>query len=79
MDCAKALELLSDFLEDALEREVYVEIQIHLTGCPPCTVVFTELNIIVVAAKELRDDAGIRFPDESVVWRRMGLAKHANP
>lgn len=79
MDCAKALELLSDFLEDALERDVYVQVQIHLIECQPCNGVFTELKIIVVVARELRGEAETHFPDESLVWQRMGLAKHANP
>lgn len=79
MDCAKTVELLSDFLEDALEREVYAQVQIHLIECPPCAGVFAELNIIVVVARELRNEEGIRFPDENLVWQRMGLAKHANP
>ncbi len=79
MDCVKSLELLSDFRDDTLGQEVRVQIQIHLIECPPCAGVFIELNLIIVAARELRGEAEVRFPDESVVWQRMKLAKHANP
>ncbi len=77
MDCARIIELLSDFREDLLDGEVYLLVQVHLVECPPCATVFSELTIIIVAAAELRDDAGIPFPDESVLWRRLALAKGA--
>ncbi len=77
MDCARSIELLSDFREDALDGEVYLLVQIHLVECPPCANVFSELTIIIVAAADLRDNAGIPFPDESVLWRRLALAKGA--
>ncbi len=77
MDCARIIELLSDFREDALDGEEYLLVQIHLVECPPCANVFSELTIIVVAAAELRDDARIPFPDESVLWRRLALARGA--
>lgn len=77
MDCVRIIELLSDFREDALDGEEYLLVQIHLIECPPCANVFSELTIIVVAAADLRDNAGIPFPDENVLWRRLELAKGA--
>jgi len=77
MDCARSIELLSGFLEEALDSEEYVQVQIHLVECPPCAGVFSELNIIIIAATKLRDGADISFPDESVVWQRMEWANRA--
>ncbi len=77
MDCIRIIELLSDFREDALDGEEYLLVQVHLVECPPCANVFSELTIIIIAAADLRDNAAIHFPDESVLWRRLELAKGA--
>lgn len=78
MDCEKSLELLSDFLDGALEPNTRGLIKVHLDGCPPCAIVYDELNMLIVVAPELRDDSDIAFPDENVVWQRLELANGAN-
>ncbi|MGI8657138.1 MAG: zf-HC2 domain-containing protein [Pyrinomonadaceae bacterium] len=77
MDCIRIIELLSDFRDDALDGEDYTLVRVHLVECPPCADVFSELTIIVVAAGDLRDNAGIHFPDENILWQRLELAKGA--
>ncbi len=77
MDCIRIIELLSDFRDDALNGEEYTLVRVHLVECPPCADVFSELTIIVVAAADLRDNAGIHFPDENILWQRLELAKGA--
>ncbi len=77
MDCIRIIELLSDFRDDALDGEECLLVQIHLVECPPCANVFSELTIIIVAAADLRDNAGIPFPDENILWQRLALAKGA--
>ncbi len=77
MDCIRIIELLSDFRDDALGGEEYMLVRVHLVECPPCADVFSELTVIIVAAADLRDNAGIHFPDENILWQRLELAKGA--
>lgn len=77
MDCIRIIELLSDFRDDALDGEEYTLVRVHLVECPPCADVFSELTVIIVAAADLRDNAGIHFPDENVLWQRLELANGA--
>jgi Zn-finger nucleic acid-binding protein len=75
MECAESLALLSDYSESALDQRVQVEVQAHLAGCPPCTGVFLDLETIVIAARGLRGEQDIDFPDEDMLWQRMGVAR----
>ena len=78
MDCAKSLEMLSDYREGSLDGEMREGVRTHLIGCPPCLGVLNELDLIVNAAAILRDaEDGVFFPDEIVLWQRMGLEKRA--
>lgn len=40
IDCRKAMELLSDFLDDELTAELRQAIEQHLQRCHRCTIVF---------------------------------------
>jgi hypothetical protein len=75
MECAESVALLSDFREGTLNETLLVEVRAHLAGCSPCMDVFIDLEMIVVAASGLRSEQGIPFPDETVVWQRMSIAK----
>jgi len=77
MDCAKSLELLSDFHDDTLDVAVRVEVGTHLETCDPCAGVFRDLDTIVMAATVLRAEPGITFPDETRLWQRMSISKPA--
>ena len=75
MECAESVALLSDFREGALDQTIQVEVQAHLDECHPCAGVFDDLETIVMAAHGLRGEQDISFPDETIVWQRMGVAK----
>jgi predicted anti-sigma-YlaC factor YlaD len=75
MDCAKSLELLSDFRDGVLEEPLYIEVKTHLTFCNPCAGVFQDLDSIVLAATALRREPALSFPDEQVIWQRMSISK----
>jgi predicted anti-sigma-YlaC factor YlaD len=78
MDCAKSIELLSDFHDGTLEGSLYVEVETHLATCYPCTGIFRDLDTIVLAAMTLRGEAtGLALPDEQVIWQRMSIGKDA--
>lgn len=73
MDCAKSLELLSEFHDGALDEAWQAKVRTHLTECPPCAGVFLDLDTIVLAATALRSDLEIAFPDENLIWQRMSI------
>jgi Putative zinc-finger len=75
MDCAKSLELLSDFRDGVLEEPLSMEVRTHLTLCVPCAGVFQDLDSIVLAAMTLRTEPGLAFPDEQAIWQRMSITK----
>lgn len=75
MDCAKSLELLSDFHDGSLDDVGRMEVQTHLTLCRPCAGVFSDLDAIVMAATTLRStEQELTFPDEQAIWQRMNFA-----
>ena len=77
MECAKSLELLSDFHDGMLEEALQVEVRTHIAVCSPCAGVFRDLDTIVLAATTLRTDSELAFPDERVIWQRMYIGKPA--
>ena len=74
MDCAKYLELLSDYCDGALDADTRHLVQTHLKDCIPCDGVSRELDSIVRTAVILRSET-ISFPDEEVIWQRLSLTK----
>ncbi len=75
MDCVKSIMLLSDFHDGALNQEEQAQVRAHLALCSPCKGIFRDIDTIVTAASKLRDEQGIAFPDENVLWQRMQIAK----
>ena len=79
MDCAKSLELLSEFRDGALGDSDRALVSAHLAICVPCTGIFKDLDSIVSAATSfLRGDDGISFPDETVIWQRLSVRRTAH-
>jgi anti-sigma factor ChrR (cupin superfamily) len=75
MECAESVALLSEYREGTLDETVLVQVRAHLKVCPPCMEVYLDLETIVVAASHLRAEQNIPFPDEKVIWRRMGIGR----
>ncbi|HEX8178181.1 MAG TPA: zf-HC2 domain-containing protein [Pyrinomonadaceae bacterium] len=74
MDCAKYLELLSDYCDGTLDDDARSLVQTHLKDCIPCDGISRELDSIVRTAVVLRSDS-ISFPDEEAIWQRLSLSK----
>ena len=70
MDCEKCQELLSDFLEGTLKGGVRAALGAHLEGCGPCAEVRDELQKIVAAARESREQL-YAPPDARAMWLRI--------
>ncbi len=76
MDCAKYLELLSDYRDGALDQDMRALVQTHLSDCLPCDGIFQDLESIVNTAIIMRSETlDISFPDENVIWQRLNLTK----
>ncbi len=76
MDCAKYLELLSDYCDGGLDADTRTLVQTHLKDCIPCDGVSRELDSIVRTAIILRSETdGISFPNEEIIWQRLSLTK----
>jgi len=76
MDCAKSLELLSDFRDGLLADSDRALVSAHLAICVPCMGIFKDLDSIVAAAASfLRGEDGISFPDETVIWQRVSVKR----
>jgi hypothetical protein len=75
MDCAKSLLLLSEYRDKALDEEYNALLKEHLEKCPPCMVIYQDIDLIVVSAPAISSEEGINFPDENVIWQRMRITK----
>lgn len=75
MDCHESITLLSEYRDGVLIESITIEVRAHLDGCPPCADIYRELDEIVHWAVGLRENPGINFPDENVLWQRMRIAE----
>ena len=55
--CADAIELMTDFLDDALSRRDLENFQVHLTQCEGCRVYLDQLRRTITLTAETRDSA----------------------
>ena len=72
MDCARSIELLSEYSAGSLGDNDSVLIRTHLLDCKDCNGVFEDLRLIVQTATLLRStENGIAYPDEELLWARV--------
>jgi Putative zinc-finger len=70
MNCEKCQELLSDFLDGAMNGDDQATFNSHLEECFPCFNVHAEMNSIVSFCRENRGDY-IAPPNEQAMWVRI--------
>ncbi len=75
MDCAKSLELLSEYRDGHLGEGDRALISAHLAICAPCMGIFKDLDSIVAAATSFLSADGISFPDEMTIWQRLSIKR----
>ncbi|MBC7932905.1 MAG: zf-HC2 domain-containing protein [Rubrivivax sp.] len=75
MDCAKSLELLSEFRDGFMADADRVLVSAHLALCPPCMGISKDLDSIVAAAAAFFSADQIAFPDETVIWERVSIKR----
>ena len=71
MDCARSIELLSDYDAGSLGGDDGIIVRTHLGACADCDGVFRDLKLIVQTAFAMRSENGIAYPDEEVLWQRL--------
>ena len=71
MDCAKSIELLSDYDAGLLGADDKLFVITHLSACADCDGVFRDLKLIVQTALAMRSENGIAYPDEEGLWQRL--------
>ncbi|HEX8353021.1 MAG TPA: zf-HC2 domain-containing protein [Pyrinomonadaceae bacterium] len=75
MDCAKSIELLSEYSAGSLADDDIIFVKTHLTACADCDGVFQDLKLIVQTAVAMRSENGIAYPDEEVLWQRVSASR----
>ena len=72
MDCARSIELLSEYTAETLGENDKILVSTHLLDCVDCKGVFEDLRLIVQTATLLRStENGIAYPDEELLWARV--------
>lgn len=74
MNCTKSITLLSDFHDGLLNTIETAQVRAHLMFCLSCREVFHDLELIVSAAAELRDDNCVTCPSEKTGWQQLRTA-----
>ena len=65
--CRQAVELVTDYLEDALSRRARRRFEAHLAGCPHCTEYLAQMREIIRLTGRLQpEDLTPRQRDEFV-------------
>ncbi|HEX8283886.1 MAG TPA: zf-HC2 domain-containing protein [Pyrinomonadaceae bacterium] len=75
MDCAKSIELLSEYSAGSLGDDDSIFVRTHLSACTDCDGVFQDLKQIVQTALAMRSENGIAYPDEEVLWQRLSVGR----
>jgi anti-sigma factor ChrR (cupin superfamily) len=75
MDCARSIELLSEYSAGSLAEPDSVFVRTHLTICADCNGVFEDLKLIVQTALVMRSENGIAYPDEELLWQRVSTSR----
>ena len=56
LTCAELVELVTDYLEDALAAEDRVRFEAHLADCGHCAAYLDQVRVTVIAAGRLREE-----------------------
>jgi anti-sigma factor ChrR (cupin superfamily) len=75
MDCARSIELLSEYTAGSLGDDDSVFVRTHLTACADCNGVLQDLQLIVQTATAMRSENGIAYPDEEILWQKVSARR----
>jgi anti-sigma factor RsiW len=60
LTCKEVVELVTDYLTQAMPAEDRAELEQHLFTCPPCTTYIEQMRTLVTLAGRLDENAGTR-------------------
>ena len=75
MDCARSIELLSEYSAGSLGDDDVLFVKTHLSSCTDCNGVFEDLKVIVETALAMRSENGIAYPDAEILWQRVSARR----
>lgn len=75
MDCARSIELLSEYSAGSLGEADSVFVRTHLSACADCNGILKDLTLIVQTAAALRSENGLAYPDEEALWQRLSARR----
>jgi len=75
MDCARSIELLSEYDAGLLGDNERISVIEHLSICADCDGVLKDLKLIVQTAFSMRAENGIAYPDEESLWQRLSASR----
>jgi anti-sigma factor RsiW len=56
LTCAEVVDLVTEYLEDALDPSARLGFEAHVRACPDCTAYIDQMRVTVAALASLRDD-----------------------
>ncbi|HVF79270.1 MAG TPA: zf-HC2 domain-containing protein [Solirubrobacteraceae bacterium] len=56
LTCQEVVELVSDYLDDALTTDQRARVEAHLETCPECTAYLAQLQMTISTLGRLRED-----------------------
>jgi hypothetical protein len=57
LTCKETVELVTDYLEEALLPELKTQFELHLAGCPDCTIYLDQVQQTLLMLRQLTDEA----------------------
>jgi anti-sigma factor RsiW len=74
--CRQAVELVTDYLEDALSRADRRRFEAHLAGCPHCTEYLTQMRATInLTGSVTPEDLSPQMQDEFIALYRQWRAE----
>jgi MFS family permease len=70
--CKQLVELVADYLDDALSEEVKAEVEEHLAGCDGCTTYLSQTQRIIAELRDLSTVPDHQVEDPEIARRREG-------
>lgn len=56
MECRAAVELMTDYLEGALDPRMHNRFETHLADCPACTAYLDQMRATIATTGKLREE-----------------------
>jgi len=56
LPCQEIVELVTDYLEDAMDGPLRASFEAHLAGCPHCTHYLEQIGAVITVAGTIRAD-----------------------